>query len=315
MQKMIYSVAFHATLLCLLCANLTSAQDQQRKRTYPPSMKGCTEEVYKQLGDAKLKLYVFTPKTHEGNESRPAIVFFFGGGWKGGSPQQFEQHCRYLSGRGMIAITADYRVSSRHKTKATACVADGKSAIRWVRKNAARLGVDPDRIIAAGGSAGGHVAACTSIIDGFEDGRDDQAISSKPNALALFNPALVLSNVAGEELISSEKAKTLEDRMGTAPKNLSPYHNLDSNLPPTIVFHGTADETVLFRSAELFAAKAKKLGGDIVLDAYKDQGHGFFNYGRSKNEFYLATALSLDRFLVDRGLLEGPSPETVKLYD
>ena len=290
-------------------------QENQRKRTYPPVMEGCTEEVYKRVGAAKLKLYVFTPESHEANESRPAIVFFFGGGWRGGTPQQFEQHCRYLSGRGMIAITADYRVASRHKTKATACVMDGKSAIRWVRKNAARLGVDPDRIVAAGGSAGGHVAACTATVDGFEDVSDDLAISPKPNGLALFNPVLVLWNVAGEKLIPAEKAKALEDRMGTQPKKLSPLHTMKSRLPPTIIFHGTADNTVSFRSAELFVEKAKTQSSDIVIDGYEKQGHGFFNYGRGKNEFYLATVKALDRFLVDRGLLEGPSPEAVKIYD
>ena len=149
-------------------------------------MKGCEVEIYKTVDDTKLNIYIFKPAKHEGNESRTAIVFFFGGGWNGGTPQQFEQHCRYFASRGMIAMTADYRVLSRNGTKADACVMDGKSAIRWVRTNARKLGVDPDRIVAGGGSAGGHVAACTATIDGMAQPGEDTLVSSKPNGLALF---------------------------------------------------------------------------------------------------------------------------------
>ena len=64
----------------------------------------------------------------------------------------------------MVAMTADYRVASRHGTQARHCVADGKSAVRWIRQHAGRLGVDPHRVAAGGGSAGGHGAACTGVI-------------------------------------------------------------------------------------------------------------------------------------------------------
>ena len=89
----------------------------------------------------------------------------------------------------MISFVADYRVKTRQKTTPRECVQDGKSAVRWIRINAGRLGIDPDRIAAAGGSAGGHVAAATGICDGFDDSADkNPKISSKPNALILFNP-------------------------------------------------------------------------------------------------------------------------------
>src|SRR6185503_1822467 len=120
---------------------------------------------------------------HKPTDKSPAIVFFFGGGWTNGSPGQFEEHCKHLGSRGLVAITADYRVASRQQVKAVSCVADAKSAIRYVRKEAARLGIDPDRIVAGGGSAGGHIAACTGTIDGFDEAGEDKSISSVPNAM------------------------------------------------------------------------------------------------------------------------------------
>ena len=87
--------------------------------------------------------------------------------------------------------------ASRNQVKAVSCVADAKSAIRYVRQNAARLGVDPNRLAAGGGSAGGHLAACTGVIQGFDEAGEDTSISSVPNALALFNPAVALAPVDG----------------------------------------------------------------------------------------------------------------------
>ncbi|MDB4796380.1 alpha/beta hydrolase fold domain-containing protein, partial [Akkermansiaceae bacterium] len=113
------------------------------------------------MGDVELKLHVFNPEGHKASDSRPAIVFFFGGGWNGGSPKQFYPHSEHLASLGMVAISAEYRVKSRNKTTPMECVKDGNSAIRWVRSHAKELGINPDMIAAGGGSAGGHVAAAT----------------------------------------------------------------------------------------------------------------------------------------------------------
>jgi acetyl esterase/lipase len=133
---------------------------------YPPQMDGARVETYKTCGDTKLNLYIFRPAAAS---NAPAIVFFFGGGWTSGTLQQFEPQCRAVAARGMVAVSADYRVASRHQAKPVQCLADARSAIRWVRAHAAELGVDPQRIAAAGGSAGGHLAACTAFITAFPD--------------------------------------------------------------------------------------------------------------------------------------------------
>ncbi|MEO1994912.1 MAG: alpha/beta hydrolase [Planctomycetaceae bacterium] len=87
-------------------------------------------------------------------------------------------------------MSADYRVIRKHKTTPFECVKDGKSAVRWIRQHAAELGVDPDRIVAAGGSAGGHVAAYTGVIQGHEEEGEDANISSLPDAMILYNPVI-----------------------------------------------------------------------------------------------------------------------------
>ena len=120
-------------LLLILAPAVRAAEKGGFK--YPPVFEGARTEVYKTVGDVKLSLSIFEPATGP-KTGRPAIVFFFGGGWTNGSPAQFEQQCRHLASRGMVAITADYRVASRHQVKPVACVADAKSALRWVRANA-----------------------------------------------------------------------------------------------------------------------------------------------------------------------------------
>ncbi len=90
-------------------------------------------------------------------------MFFFGGGWENGTIKAFEPQARYFAGRGLVTARADYRVKSRHGVTPKECVDDARAAVAWFRQNAAKLGVDPNRIVASGGSAGGRIAACTTL--------------------------------------------------------------------------------------------------------------------------------------------------------
>ena len=283
-------------LLAMLAGQPLSAQFK-----YPPQFEDARAEVYKTIGDVKLSLYIFEPGVGP-KANRPAIVFFFGGGWTNGSPAQFESQCRYLAARGMVAITADYRVDSRHHVKPTACVADAKSALRWVRTNAARLGLDPKRIAAGGGSAGGHLAAAIATLPDFDEPGEDRKISSVPNALVLFNPALVLAPMAGVSL-EGFGTRVPEERMGTAPEKLSPVHHVRRGAPPTIIFHGKADTTVPYLTAEAFARVMVAAGNRCELVGYEGQAHGFFNQGR-KGGRYDETVAAMDRFFVSLGWLQ-----------
>lgn len=258
-----------------------------------------TAEVYKKASGDDLWIYRFDPEGHDPKkDKRPAVVFFFGGGWNGGAVTQFEQHSKYLASRGMVAFVADYRVKSRQKTEPNACVADGKSAIRFVRENAERFGIDPDRIAAGGGSAGGHVAATTGICDGLDDPAEkDSKISSKANALLLYNP--VYDN--------SPKGYG-NSRVTEWFPAISPAHNITKDDPPTITFLGSKDSLIPVATAKKFDADLKTVGVKSEAHIYEGESHGFFNENKSPKSF-LDTVLKTDAFLVALGWLEGSADE------
>jgi acetyl esterase len=247
---------------------------------------------YKTIGKTKLKLHLFNPEVHKPSDKRPAIVFFFGGGWNGGSPSQFYPHCKYLASRGMVAMSAEYRVKSRNNTTPCECVKDGKSAIRWIRQHAEELGIDPGRIAAGGGSAGGHVAAATGTTRGFEEEGEDLSISSRPDALVLFNP--VFDN--GPNGYGHTRVKTYW-------KEFSPIHNISQDTPPTIVFLGTKDKLIPVKTAKEYKRLMEEKGRRCDLHLYEGQPHGFFNY--TKQENYTKTVIEMDRFLASLRYLEG----------
>lgn len=300
-RKLIASAFIPTALsLCLFLMPAALGRDVKLgKRDYPPQFEGAKVANYKSVGDVKLSLWIFNPKNHQASDKRAAIVFFFGGGWNGGSPSQFETQCRHLAEHGMVAITADYRVFSRNNVKPTSCVADARSAIRWVRAHAAELGIDPQRIVAGGGSAGGHLAAATAFIKEFDEPAEDASVSAAPNALVLFNPALVLAPLAGYKFGENAGGRATEERFGTKPENISPAHHIKPGAPPAIVFHGKADTTVPFATAEAFAAEMKKAGNKCELVGYDGATHGFFNKGSERED----TIRRMDVFLKSLGYL------------
>lgn len=286
--------------LRILCLSALALLSPLAAKTEKLDLPGSRAEVYKKASGDDLYLYIFNPEGHDAAKQKlPAIVFFFGGGWTSGSPTQFEQQARYLAKRGMVAICADYRISGRQKTTPKECVADGKSAIRWVRANAERLGIDPNRIAAGGGSAGGHVAAAAGMVDGMDDPADENAaVSSKPNALALFNP--VYDNGPGGYGA---------DRVKEWFPLISPAHNISKDDPPAIVFLGTKDNLIPVKTAEKFKADMEAVGLKSELHLYEGQQHGFFNESKGGTENFLDTLRKTDSFLTDLGYLDGKPDE------
>jgi len=285
-----------------------SASFTQGAQPYPPKINSDSIHTYKSVDSHDLKIWVFNPTiTSKTNASAPAMLFFFGGGWHGGSPTQFVKYCELLSERGMVGIVADYRVKSRQGVQAKTCVEDALDALRYVTENADRLGIDPRRIGVGGGSAGGHLAASLGTIH-----VDDPAA---PKLMALFNPATVLAPIPSNlldtplkalqklELINAAiqaKEGQLRDQVGLEPVELSPFHHVTNNSPPTIIFHGTNDKIVPYDSAILFASHLRKKGVYVDFKTYEEAGHGFFN----REPYFSQTAKELDAFLLKLGWLE-----------
>ena len=276
------------------------------KGVYPPVIDGAKVETYKRIDGADLKVWLFYPSGAPAAGAQagplPAIVFFFGGGWRGGSPEQFVPQCRHLAARGMIAAVADYRVASRQQAKPAECVADAKSCVRWLRKNAERLGIDPHRLAAGGGSAGGHLAAAVATLPGLDEPGEDLSVSCVPDALLLFNPALMLAPF-GTVGMQGFGADLTAARFGCEAQAISPVHHVRKGLPPTLIQHGRADTTVPYVTAETFVAEMKKAGNRCELVGYDGQPHGFFNASK-----YDETLAEADRFLVSLGYLPAKPP-------
>ena len=254
--------------------------------------------TYKTIGERELKVYVTKPDQWKQTDSLPAVLFFHGGGWTGGKPGQFDEHCKHLSSRGMVCFQIEYRLLQKDKDDKTdrtptICINDAKSAMRWVRSRASKFGIDPNRIAAGGGSAGGHLAAFLGTTDGTDDPQDDLEISARANAMLLFNP--VYNNGPGGWGTA---------RVGNRFAEFSPAHNISKDDAPSIVFLGRNDKLIPVATAEKFQADMKKVNVRSELRLYADAGHGFFNAGKHDGKWYRMTVAEMDKFLVSLGWLE-----------
>ena len=248
--------------------------------------------TYRKTTQADLNLEIDYPSDWKQTDKRPAIVFFFGGGWENGTIKAFERQSRYFASRGLVSARADYRVKSRHGVTPKDCVDDARAAVRYLRQNADALGIDPDRIVASGGSAGGHIAACTTL---KPDADNDTEVSSNANALILFNPVLrfgpqMLARVNHDEAVG---------------KAISPILYIAKTSPPTLILFGTNDG--LLKQGEEFIERSKVVGCRAEMLVADQQPHGFFH----RSPWYEKTLFRADEFLESLGYLKGKP--TVKI--
>ncbi len=253
--------------------------------------------TYKEVDGAKRELEVYFPKDHNPEKAKtPGIIFFHGGGWGGGTRDAFKYQCNYFASRGLVAATVTYRLAKgeaikeleKGQSRKRICMPDAKSAIRWFKANADELGIDPKRIIAGGGSAGGHISLVATHNPGLNHPDDDKSIDTSVVALVLFNPALQTSDAKDPDINVIDMLKPTS--------------------PPTIAFFGDKDGWL--KGWNPAYEKWKDLEGTkVVTEMAPGQGHAFFNY----QPWADLTLISADRFLVDLGLLNGeptlPVPE------
>jgi acetyl esterase/lipase len=273
----------------------------------PLHINGSKPFIYKTIQGSDLRLHVFSPAGHAPGSRSPAAVFFFGGGWLFGDIRRYQTQATHLALRGLVTVLVDYRVKCRHGSTIMDSVADGKSAMRWVRGHANELGLDPSRIAAVGSSAGAQVAAAAALISDFDDPADPP-IDPRPNALVLYNPALDLASPSAVQKIATLMGKAVADH----GHDLSPIDHLDRGLPPTILFQGTADELVSPATAETFCRRARASTAQCEVVLYPGAPHGFTevwlglenaSYGMKTEQWAADTSRRTDAFFTKLGWL------------
>ena len=255
-----------------------------------PNGKGRLEIVeFKTVDDVVLRLFVNYPPSIEKLENCPALVFFNGGSWVHRNMNQFEKHAEHYSSKGIVCFRAEYRVTKENGSTPFQSLEDAKSAMRYIRKHASRFHIDANRIGAAGGSAGGHLAAACAFVSKYDCGEDDLSVSPVPNALLLFNP-----------VIDNGPAGFGYNKVGEEYRYFSPLHNLNKPIPPTLFQVGDKDNLIPVETAAYYRRACELLGGRCDLIVYEGAEHGFFNYDRSR-EYYEKTLSRSDEFLESLG--------------
>ncbi|MTI33114.1 alpha/beta hydrolase [Xanthovirga aplysinae] len=221
------------------------------------------EYVFDGTKKDSLKAHVFFPNEKESNDSRPAIVIFHGGGWNMGEPSWAFARAKKFAQNGMVAVAAQYRLSDQESITPIEAMEDARKVIIWMRKNSEKLKIDPDRIVAYGWSAGAHLAASAAVFPSFDP---EKNISSKPNALVLYSPALSLINSGWFKKLLLNKGK---------PYNYSPAEHVKENMPPAIILVGKDDTVTPIRESELFHQNMVKYGNESYLHIYEGVSHLF----------------------------------------
>jgi acetyl esterase/lipase len=292
------------TALCL-CALMLGACQAAPPITQQDMMSvNYRAEVHKTVDGQELKAHLFTPRDHEPEDRRAAIVIIHGGGWSTGAPWLFYPHCRYFAARGMVGVAPQYRLVKKDSdVNIWDAIADCRSAIQWVRTNADRLGVDPDKIAVAGDSAGGHLAAVMAVI---EDPTWQAEVSSRPNAFIVLCGITDLSVPGWKEKGGRGCGLRFQKKHGEKALTASPIHHVDGDEPPALVIHGTADPVVPYQQSERFCQALKEAGNRCKLVLMEGVKHAFSIPRYGTEESIRESMEVMDRFLNSLGYLEGP---------
>lgn len=243
----------HATLGLVVIAGCFAFAGEARAQD-PPA------QTYRTINGIALKAFVF-PAEKPAAAPAPAILMFHGGGWVAGAPDWVFVSARRFAALGYVAIPIEYRLSSDTITPIDA-FADVCDSFRWARREAARLGIDRNRVAAYGVSAGGHLAGLAATAG---CGNTEGAFGTGgPDALVLWSPALDLSR-------DGHFGRLLRGR-GTSAA-YSPVEHVRAKMPPVSIVHGEKDTLTPFSGAKLFCDRVAATGARCELNAYPDVGH------------------------------------------
>ena len=243
--------------------------------------------MYKTVDNIPLEAHVFKPRGHKKTDKTPVYAFFHGGGWAVGIPEWGYKNCKKYQEKGMVSVSFEYRLIDIHGSNIINCIEDAKSAMLWLRKEASSLGIDPNKIVAAGFSAGGHLAASTAILDEFEIS-DPSGFNAIPNAF-----------IAHSATYNTTKSNFFSRQSNGNAESISTFHHVKVGLPPSISFHGTRDHLAPISEFTEYRDKMEKLENNFEYKIFEGVGH-FFNDAKASNEVGELT----DAFLKKLGYIE-----------
>ena len=237
-----------------------------------------TDLVYGKGGGADLRLDLVMPA--DGDGPFPAVVCIHGGGWVGGKRQDMDQTVQVLAKHGFVAVSPDYRVGPHDPFPAA--VEDCKAAVRWLRANARKYHLNPERIGVVGFSAGGHLACLlgtTDAKDGLEGHGGNPEQSSRVQAVvSFFGPTDFTTKLWTDELEKTVLVPLLGGSFKERPdlyRRVSPITYVTKDDPPFLFFHGTQDDVVAIRHSRVLAEKLRAVGVEAQLNEVEGEGHGW----------------------------------------
>jgi len=239
----------------------------------PDNIEEILDIEYGDAGERKLRLDLYLPKGLE--KATPAVIFIHGGAWKSGKRSDMKFYCVKFAEKGYITATVSYRLIG--EAPFPAAVHDVKCAVRWMRANAVKYKLDPERIVVSGNSAGGHL----SMMIGYSN---DPSLEGSGGCNGVSSRVCAVVNFYGPTDLTTDFAKkqgVVEDFMGgkkfdESPdvyKLASPLFHLTKDDPPTLIFHGTIDSTVPIGQANKLAEKLKKLEIEYVYEKFDGWPH------------------------------------------
>jgi len=241
-------------------------------------------------GKRELYLHLFEPDGWEPGQKRACFVSIHGGGWAGGEPRRMYPFASHFAEKGMVGISVQYRrLNAASGVTVFDSVQDVRSAIRFIKSHQAELGIDAERLVVNGASAGGHLAAATAIFSDVNAPDDSLELDPTPRALVLFFP-----------VIDTSAAGYGQKKIGADWKMLSPLHRVKKGIPPTLIFHGTTDVVTPFSGATAFVDEMRKVGNSCELIQHEGGRHGYLMFDRSLFEQTLA---KIEQFLDSQSLL------------
>jgi len=233
--------------------------------------------VFGKAGDVTLKLDLARP---EGDGPFPAVVCIHGGGWVGGDRRQMAQTIEVLARHGYVAVAPDYRLAPKYPFPAA--VHDVKEAVRWLRANAGKYHLDPDRIGVTGGSAGGHLAqflGVTADVRSFEGDGGHRDQSSRVACVVNYYGPSDFTKSYGKSVDAAEVLPLfLGGNLETARRQhvlASPLYWVTPHAAPTLCVHGTKDAYVAHEQAVWLVERLKAAEVEAELLTLEGAGHGF----------------------------------------